>query len=391
MANWNSPLVASCVIWWIMILDGSFGVFPCPEAELLTLLALPTARPGDYERVCELTSEGTDWAYLIDRASRHRVIPAMYRNVNDPSRWPSDAHVPHSRTLRDIYDATGARNRLVLAEAETISRALMGRGVRHQFRKGVVIAPTVYRDIGLRQMGDIDVLVDREWADEAVSVARSLGYEFGTPIPGTRTVAPVPRRDLIYAQLHGEGPLSMTRVTGMPFLGIAALDLAWDLFLPSANHSLGLADFVTHQNTATLGATQVPFPHLHALLVDVCCHLHKDATGLAYIHLAADLQLSKFVDIVEIAAIASDDLWVQFVDLVHHQGLEEPVWFALRLTEAVYPSTVPQWVADELSVQVDLDTYSEGGRQWRWDRPFLERLFDPHRGSGIPKTQSPLV
>jgi hypothetical protein len=103
----------------------------------------------------------------------------MYWKLKD-----SPVEVPPStfNFLRSTYYQTLAQNTLMYQELERILKALDRAGIEVIVLKGAALAATVYADIGLRPMGDLDLLVKDEQLPRALEVILSMGY-VEEPIP----------------------------------------------------------------------------------------------------------------------------------------------------------------------------------------------------------------
>jgi len=74
------------------------------------------------------------------------------------------------------YYHTAARNMLLYQELASILEALKGAEVPVVVLKGAALAATLYPSIGLRPMGDIDLLVPQARLPEALACLKALGY-----------------------------------------------------------------------------------------------------------------------------------------------------------------------------------------------------------------------
>ena len=80
--------------------------------------------------------------------------------------------------LRAAYHGNLARNMYLYAELRRILEALREKDVEVIFLKGAALAKTVYGDIGLRQMSDIDILAKKEDLPKAVELLFHMGYGY---------------------------------------------------------------------------------------------------------------------------------------------------------------------------------------------------------------------
>jgi hypothetical protein len=80
-----------------------------------------------------------------------------------------------------MYAGTWMNNQRILKELDILAQAFKQAGIPLVVLKGACFALTIYPDIGLRPMGDLDILVPGSKKSEAVRIARSLGYGDTTP------------------------------------------------------------------------------------------------------------------------------------------------------------------------------------------------------------------
>jgi hypothetical protein len=142
-------------------LPPSGGCWPTVHQRLLLQAALldgDTARGAwsAWRRTADLAS--------ADPASR-RIFPLLYHNLH---RLGVDD--PVVRDLKENFARTYFRNRLLFARSADVLRALHAADIPTMMLKGSAVVPLHYRDLGLRPMDDVDVLVPVERAREAMVV-----------------------------------------------------------------------------------------------------------------------------------------------------------------------------------------------------------------------------
>ena len=128
-----------------------------------------------------------DWERLISKARMEGVAPLLYWAF---SRSGAFSSLPQNvrNSLRASYAYTWMQNQQNFKELETLSHLFALAEIPMVLLKGACFALTIYPDIGLRPMGDMDVLVPITHLGEAVRIARSLGYSDAEPeaSPGLR-------------------------------------------------------------------------------------------------------------------------------------------------------------------------------------------------------------
>ena len=153
-----------------------------PEYRLLTRAAVPgttAVSPGPVERV--------DWDLVVELAARHRLGPLLGRYLNGAGIDAPEVVVA-GLTLDRLRAAAG--NMRLAATARTVVGALAEAGVPAMGLKGLVLHETVYRDVSLRPMVDLDFLVPDASIQRAEDVLLGLGYRSARPAEAGQPLGP---------------------------------------------------------------------------------------------------------------------------------------------------------------------------------------------------------
>jgi hypothetical protein len=131
----------------------------------------------------------SEWNILLPLAQREGVAALLYWRLSKSGNFSS---LPESarNTLRIMYANSWAQNHKILKELGVITRLFHQEGIPVVVLKGACYALTIYSDIGLRPMGDLDILVPAPQLSLAVQIARSFGYHDSLPeaSPGLRSL-----------------------------------------------------------------------------------------------------------------------------------------------------------------------------------------------------------
>src|SRR3989304_7122244 len=126
---------------------------------LQCLQASISGNTGD--KIKGVISLSLNWEEVLESAFWHGIAPLLYNNLKDIQ----ESHlIPREvmAQLRTAYHGNLARNMYLYAELKRILETFSNKGVKVIVLKGAALAKTVYGDIGLRPMSDIDLLVKRE-------------------------------------------------------------------------------------------------------------------------------------------------------------------------------------------------------------------------------------
>ena len=144
------------------------------EAELLICCGCYSMDPDQVGRAQELLGGGLDWQHLFEIARLHRVLPLLYRNLNQIEAGP----VPQAflQRLRRHHLGNASRNLFLTRELLSLLDLFEDAGISAVPFKGPVLASLAYGDISWREFSDLDILVPRENALKGVELLTSRGY-----------------------------------------------------------------------------------------------------------------------------------------------------------------------------------------------------------------------
>ena len=138
--------------------------------------------PSVDEALALAARESFDWAAVLRAAHMEKLSPLLYCLLRDRQNLPPAV----GEALGESYYPWARSISLIMHELERTLSALAERSVPVLLLKGAALVDTVYRNVGPRPMGDVDLLVPREQARAAEGILTSLGYGMVTadPWPG---------------------------------------------------------------------------------------------------------------------------------------------------------------------------------------------------------------
>ncbi len=124
-------------------------------------------------RLCSLAREPLRWKLLFDLADRHGTQPLLYQALVG-----IDDAIPREQVswLEQRYQTNLHKALFLSRELIRIVDHLFARGLAVMPYKGLALAELIYRDIALRQSGDIDLLIHPQDLPRIRDAVRELGY-----------------------------------------------------------------------------------------------------------------------------------------------------------------------------------------------------------------------
>lgn len=283
------------------------------------MLAVVNTDPSEAELqyIDSLLPMVQDWEYTMRLLTQHGSAPLLHVKLPHlanahciPPQWV--AHV------QQVYFKTLSRNMLLYNAFAEAAQALQQAGIKVVGLKGIYLAHTLYDDIALRQLSDIDILVPMEQGQLAVDVLAAMGY-----VPHDPSVTPF--------------IASQTEIVHYPPMVRAGVSIEVHIRLHRKNEAYAL-------DTAHMMAFATPWQCngllLHALsindlLVHLCVHIDKHFEG-------GHIQMKCFSDIALLLHKHRASLqWFELVDLCRHHKCERIVFKYLLLTAKCHAVRLP--------------------------------------------------
>jgi precorrin-6B methylase 2 len=168
-------------------------------------LLLLAAHPGEPKaaEVASSVAQIDDWAALLAAAAQHGVRPLLHRALQAISfaGVPPEWRASLEENVRLLVKQNLAFANELLHVLAILDRA----GIKAIPYKGPITAVQAYRDIGLREFMDLDVMVRQRDIPRVTEILRSSGYP-AQSIAETENPSPVEAHEKIPGQYHFARP-----------------------------------------------------------------------------------------------------------------------------------------------------------------------------------------
>lgn len=314
--------------------------------------------------------EQISWPAVADIAAAQKILPLLWWQVRQ--RNEQELFPPHWQiVLQQFSVAVDSRNQSMFDMTQTVVDALRSRHVNVAPTKGCVLNKDTYPRFGGRWMDDTDLLVHRHDLPIVERTLSDIGYTAGTWDPERNTIKALPReKDLLWrARMHNLPPYG--KLTSDPLLPVHIVDVSWSVDLDRDSQIVD--GFLNRSSDGRLTPED--------LLVHLCIHNYREASGPIWIALARDSNLAKLCDIREmilgnvgidgvismierLPCTATDALFFNIICLggVYNDGYEEEILRRYRVDAAVRHQLVGSF-GDPYTGRADFQSC------------FLERLF----------------
>ena len=281
--------------------------------------------------------DGPDWIWVFNTAHVNRVFPFLYFGLRPfPERVPPNVRgfleADHRKVVR--------RNGALLGVARAVTEALRSADVPGMVMRGVSFLETIYGGtLGLRDFGDIDLLVRRGDLERTKKCLRDLGLG---PSPGALD-------DRYYERHHLH--LSWQREQGQ-----AVIELHWSLDHKYTSYAIDTGAVFDRASWHDLPNSELLLMDPGDELIAACVHAFKhDPLVRHYLgHLAhaspafPDRHLAHLADLTGLVSRGGGRDWNTVVSRCREWRAGEAVWALLTQAKDVLGTEVPGEVLSEL-------------------------------------------
>ncbi|TWV93293.1 nucleotidyltransferase family protein [Chitinophaga pinensis] len=114
------------------------------------------------------------WQQVYQLSTKHRVRPLVFQILSKlPAEVPADILQRFRAYCREFLLFAVDRHQ----EAARVVHLLAEQGIAARHYKGTDYALLLYRDIGMREFTDIDIVIDSDQADRVRAIMQAEGYE----------------------------------------------------------------------------------------------------------------------------------------------------------------------------------------------------------------------
>jgi hypothetical protein len=296
-------------------MDGDRGLRA--DDELLLALSRNTLEAHGEQRIRDLLVGPLSLAQLCAKADYHRVSPRLLRSLerfNDlaPARSLGELLAPSCRSAAQ-------RNLWLGQHLCHLVSALRSAGIDVLTFKGPTLSVLAYSDVGVRDFGDLDLLVEAHRVDDVVRVLMDIGYRRDT------SILPCQNRFL----LKHKREISLRHADHA-----TTIDLHTELMPAAFYYPVSFSELNSRAQHVQLSGGSVPTLSREDLLLYLCAHgTRHDWTYLGWI-----------VDIAQLASIGID--WNTAVRQSERLRATRMFCLAMILAKRLLALDLPQPVQD---------------------------------------------
>ena len=287
-----------------------------------------------------------DWDYFTNQAVRSGLGPLVHKNL--PLLKIYDVIPREAKTkLQQIYYRSLTRNMMIYEHFRKAVKAFNEKGISVIALKGVYLADTLYQDIGLRQMSDIDLLVRDEDTESCCHILHGFGYRQSQNYFNSE----------IFRWLFTPKHIPQMVLNGVAF------EIHSKIHASNRGYHIKINDLFRRSRPTVINSTHCLSLSADDLVLHLCIHLFE--------HLPQpQFQLYRFCDIAEVLRNCGHELdWTEIKRRCDLYRCTSQVFSILSLARIYFNAPVPIDIPDGSAIH---------GFQ-KAHRRFLDRLEQKHK------------
>ena len=298
------------------------------EPRLLMTCARATLRPEDVATIRALCKCALNWEVLLESADRHGISPLLYWHLRE--QISQTAPSAPMELLRARFEKNAYRNLFLTGELLKVLDAFKDANIRVLAYKGPVQAALLYGNLALREISDLDLLIDPATFPAARKLVLGLGFRPALTLTPKQEASRL-RSDCEYEFVGPDGTI--------------CLDLHWNIAPPHMGQCFYFDDLWQRRGTLLLGGRSLATFSAEDLVVILAVHGGK--------HLWERLcWLSDFAKCLQ----APNLDWAILRTRARAARAENMLLLALSLAQGVMGVQLPA----DLSTAVNADTVLQG-------------------------------
>ena len=280
-----------------------------------------------------------DWDAFIRQAEAHAVSPLVYKTL---TALDCKELVPEHviKTLKNAYIKNKGFNMIRFHELGNILRTFKSEGIDTICLKGSCLAETVYKDIGLRIMRDIDVLIKDNDVATAKRELEKLHYTLVDCYP-------TKWHEQWWTLLCEDAQIRYGNVEKR-----LMIELHWHIQHLSSPYPVDIAAFWANAQSVTISTVETLMFSPEDLIHHLCLHAYKHAQKRGP-------QLRQYCDIAVVTHEYCID-WDYLVERARQWGTDVPVYASLSLSVPV-GGCVPRHVLNSLRTAGTVEPVVDSG------------------------------
>ncbi len=347
---------------------------------LMTAVEMDASQGDELKKILEGSIE---WNEVIYQMVTHRTLNMFRYNLKKFDLFDS-LEQEIKRLMNMQWEVFGERNNYYLQKLGEILKEFEKYNVIVPVLKGNLLASLVYPAIESRIFNDLDMLMKLDDVDSVVKALENQGFIQGNYDEENDVIVEVSRKEKVLHQMATHEIHQFLKISDNKFAKVVEVDVNHDiLWKGNCPYKVLTKDLIERAVPVEINNTKGYMLDYIDNIIQLSCHLYKEACLMIWIASLKDLKIYKFADLYMYIRKFADKIdWNLLVSRVKEYGLEKIVYYNFYYIELMFGEIVPRFVKDSLKPDdlSYLDEYAiENKEPSTWEFDFFTRLFDVNR------------
>lgn len=308
------------------------------EIEVLLICARTSVDSEKANRLKVLLEAGLEWEKLLQMATRHKVIPLLYWNLNTIC---SEA-VPENilAQLQNSYYTYARRNLFLSGELVRLLSIFEAEGIQALPFKGSILAASAYGNLSLRQFCDLDILVRETDIEKAKALFLAEGYRMKI-----ERIEVTPEQEAAF--VRSQNIYHLVREAAYPFIHEqkkVLAELHWGIVPKYFSFRLDSQEMWENLEQVSIAGKNVSNLSPENALLMICGHGTKDCWR----------QLARICDVAELIHSHPQLDWTKLMEQAKILGGQRMLGLGLFLAQELLGTTLPDTVLQKIQADSEV-------------------------------------
>jgi len=267
---------------------------------------------------------------LLGQIILNKITGIAYDNLN-----VTQANKEFYKTLSFVYNRNIETTRLFKKHLAYLAKILNQANLKYALLKGAFLSTHLYKE-GHRTSNDIDVLVNSDDISKIQGLLEDNGFIQGKYDENAKDVVAASRKEIIQSRMNfGETIPFIKIMDGNPL----EIDINFSVDFKPSSQSIIVPEMLDASNEVYFGDAIFKTLNSYDFLIQLCCHLYKEATTYDWVKLRKDLMLYKFSDInVFLHKFGDKQYFTELTKRIRYLNAEKECFYTFENSSIIYPN-----------------------------------------------------
>lgn len=352
------------------------------ERQLVLMTAIEVEE-SQGARLEEILDSHLNWADIVFQMVTHRTLGMFYYNLKK-FKLVDKLEKEISRLLEANWQVYGERNAYYQKELTEVLKAFNEHNVVVPVLKGNLLASLVYPELETRIFNDLDMIMKLDDVVPVTQALEGIGFIQGHFDEEKQEIIPASRKEKMLQQMVSHELQEFQKLSDNKFAKLVQVDINHDiLWKGNCPYKVPTEELIARAIPIEINGVQGYMLDYIDNIIQLSCHLYKEATLMMWVTDLRDLKIYKFSDLYMYIKKFFDKIdWDMLVERVKGYNLDKVVYYNFHYIEMMFGELIPEKVLNAIRPE-DLTYLDEYGIENKepsiWEYDFFTRLFETDR------------